>query len=52
MPENRLLDCIGHQLGMLQLEKRIWPDNPINNHTGLKIQFSFLILFVRGSNKI
>ena len=35
MPENRLLDCIGHQLGMLQLEKRIWPDNRINNHTGL-----------------
>ncbi|MBD1572807.1 sigma-54-dependent Fis family transcriptional regulator [Vibrio sp. S17_S38] len=35
MPEKRLLDCIGHQFGMLQLEKKIWPDNSVNNHTGL-----------------
>lgn len=35
MPEALLLSCIGHQLGMLKLEKRVWPDNPIESQISL-----------------
>lgn len=31
MPEKLLLSSIGHQLGMLKLEKKVWPDNLSDN---------------------
>lgn len=35
MPEKLLLSSIGHQLGMLKLEKKVWPDNAMNNQEQL-----------------
>ncbi|WP_153447703.1 sigma-54 dependent transcriptional regulator [Vibrio algicola] len=35
MPEKRLLNCIGHQLGMLKLEQKVWPDNPLDQQVSL-----------------
>lgn len=31
MPEKLLLSSIGHQLGMLKLEKKVWPENMVDN---------------------
>ncbi|MCG3730040.1 cyclic-di-GMP-binding transcriptional regulator VpsR [Vibrio cincinnatiensis] len=33
IPDTQLLSTIGHQLGMLQLEKKVWPD--YGNHTDM-----------------
>ncbi|WP_105902178.1 sigma-54 dependent transcriptional regulator [Vibrio gangliei] len=35
MPEKLLLSSIGHQLGMLKLEKRVWPDSVTDNQQRL-----------------
>ncbi|OEF22594.1 sigma-54 dependent transcriptional regulator [Vibrio rumoiensis] len=35
MPDKLLLSSIGHQLGMLKLEKKVWPDNSIDNQISL-----------------
>ncbi|HBV75070.1 MULTISPECIES: sigma-54 dependent transcriptional regulator [Vibrio] len=35
MPDKLLLSSIGHQLGMLKLEKKVWPDNPIETQISL-----------------
>ncbi|MCF7355214.1 VpsR-related response regulator [Vibrio sp. CK2-1] len=31
MPEKLLLSSIGHQLGMLKIEKKVWPENMLDN---------------------
>lgn len=35
IPDAQLLSTIGHQLGMLQLEKKVWPNYGINNQMDL-----------------
>ena len=36
VPESQLLDTIGHQLGMLQLEHRVWPQLGVFGQSGLQ----------------
>ncbi|WEM41883.1 VpsR-related response regulator [Photobacterium sp. DA100] len=36
VPESQLLDTIGHQRGMLQLERRVWPQLGVFGHSGLQ----------------
>jgi DNA-binding NtrC family response regulator len=35
IPDTQLLSTIGHQLGMLKLEQKVWPNYGINNNMGL-----------------
>ncbi|MFA0711542.1 cyclic-di-GMP-binding transcriptional regulator VpsR [Vibrio splendidus] len=35
IPDAQLLSTIGHQLGMLKLEQKVWPNYGINNNMGL-----------------
>ncbi len=35
IPDAQLLNTIGHQLGMLKLEQKVWPNYGINNNMGL-----------------
>lgn len=35
IPDVQLLSTIGHQLGMLKLEQKVWPNYGINNNMGL-----------------
>ncbi|WP_102386757.1 cyclic-di-GMP-binding transcriptional regulator VpsR [Vibrio cyclitrophicus] len=35
IPDAQLLSTIGHQLGMLRLEQKVWPNYGINNNMGL-----------------
>ncbi|MEZ9040279.1 MULTISPECIES: cyclic-di-GMP-binding transcriptional regulator VpsR [unclassified Vibrio] len=35
IPDSQLLSTIGHQLGMLKLEQKVWPNYGINNNMGL-----------------
>ncbi|QMV13434.1 cyclic-di-GMP-binding transcriptional regulator VpsR [Vibrio spartinae] len=35
IPDAQLLSTIGHQLGMLKLEKKVWPHYGLNDHFGL-----------------
>ncbi|AJR09860.1 sigma-54-dependent Fis family transcriptional regulator [Photobacterium gaetbulicola] len=36
VPESQLLDTIGHQRGMLQLERRVWPQLGVFGQSGLQ----------------